>query len=77
MCTLAAGKQPSTRAPTCRHRMMRAWPCGTPLQKCEISQAHARRVGYLKSMSSAILTCRHGIFKNPNWSNTQNQTQIV
>jgi hypothetical protein len=37
--------------------MTRACPCGTPLQKCEISQAHALRVGYLKSMSSAIFTC--------------------
>jgi hypothetical protein len=38
--------------------MTRAWPCGVFLQKLLISQAHALRVGYLKSMSSAIFTCR-------------------
>jgi hypothetical protein len=36
--------------------MMRAWPWGTLAQKEEISQAQALRIGYLKSMSSAILT---------------------
>jgi hypothetical protein len=58
--------------------MMRAWPWGTPLQKCEISQAQALRVGYLKSMSSAIFTCnivtntdatRQGRLSRPHQSN--------
>lgn len=38
---------------TCRQRTTRAWPCGTSLQKMEISTVQARCSGYLKSMSSA------------------------
>jgi hypothetical protein len=41
----------------CRQRTTRAWPCGVSLHSVAISQLHARRIGYLKSMSSAILTC--------------------
>jgi hypothetical protein len=46
-------QQPSL---TCRQRTTRAWPLGTSLHILEISQAQALRMGYLKSMSSAILT---------------------
>ena len=44
------------RMRACRQRMTRASPCLMPEQNAWISVVHARFMGYLKSMSSAMRT---------------------